>query len=512
MKIPEIQIDIGLLWGETEITGEITGDFEIRITDASGKSARIENTSRDFRARAISSCKEPTFGIRLEESLSEVRARDILKNALSISQSFRGEIVEAGVKWSDELDGRVRWPILHAGSLHDAEEFLDELRSNTSLEPLSLAIVQMTDRSDAPFEISTNNEKREVTRVSFVPRGQNSLFYLRDIPIGRGFHWERHERLGYRGELHLHASRAGGITAMNRLPLETYIRSTVFSEMGPDLPDAFVAAQAIAARSTVLATANRHHHGEGFHLCNDDHCQCYQGVLREPQVISSALAKTEGEILAFDGKPVDARYAKCCGGVSETYEAVWGGEGPSYFAARACGEFETADLTQDRNVREFLSKKPPAFCNDGLHPYPERWREENYFRWQREYGASELQTLIEAKVGMEVGTLRELRAIKRGASGRILILEIVGSKRSLRIYRELEIRRALSLSHLPSSCFIVEPEGKGPDKFRLIGAGWGHGVGLCQLGAAAMAQKDWNKERILEHYYPGTSLVSSTWQ
>ncbi|MFH1012021.1 MAG: SpoIID/LytB domain-containing protein, partial [bacterium] len=465
MRIPEIQIDIGLLWGEAEITGELAGDFEVRATDTSGKSVQVKSTSQGFHVRAISHRKELAFGIRLEESLSEERAREVLTNALAVSQSFKGEMIKAGVNWGEGLDGRVWWPILHAGSLHDAEEFLDELRSKTSLESLSLSIVLMGDRSDAPFELTIGAEKREVTRVSCVPRGQDSLFYLHDIPIGRGFHWERHERLGYRGELHLFASRGDGVTAMNRIPLETYIRSTVFSEMGPDLPDAFVAAQAIAARSTVLATAGRHHRGEGFHLCNDDHCQCYQGVLREPHEISPALSETEGEILVHNGKPVDARYAKCCGGVSETYEAVWGGEGPPYLASRPCGEFETADLTDERNMQEFLSHKPPAFCNDELHTYPERWREERYFRWRREYNASELQTLLEAKVGIEVGALRELRPVRRGASGRILILEIVGSKRTLKIYRELEIRRVLSLSHLPSSCFIVETEGKGPDEF-----------------------------------------------
>ncbi len=510
MPISEIQVDIGLLWNETEITGELVGDFEIRTTDTSGKSVCLESISRDFHARAIFPRKELTFGIRLQESLSHKRAREVLTNALAVSQSFKGEVVEAGVSWGEGLDGRVWWPILQAGSLHDAEEFLDELRSKTSLEPLSLSIVTMGERNDAPFEFAIGVEKREATRVSCVPRRQDSPFYLHDIPIGRGFHWERHERLSYRGELHLFASRGDGLTAMNRIPLETYIRSTVFSEMGPDLPDAFLAAQAVAARSTVLATANRHHRGEGFHLCNDDHCQCYQGVLREPQVISPALGETEGEILVSNGRPVDARYAKCCGGVSETYEAVWGGEGHPYFISRPCGEFETADLTQEQNMQEFLSQRAPAFCNDELHAYPERWREESYFRWQREYNASELQTLIEAKVGIEVGTVRELRPIKRGASGRILILEIVGSKQTLRIYRELEIRRVLFLSHLPSSCFIVETEGKGPDKFRLIGAGWGHGVGLCQLGAAAMAHKGRSKQRILEHYYPETKLFSIT--
>ena len=165
-------------------------------------------------------------------------------------------------------------------------------------------------------------------------------------------------------------------------------------------------------------------------------------------------------------------------------------------------------LKGEKEVQEFLHRKPRAFCNDEFYPYPERWREENHFRWQREYGAAELRDIIESKTGISLGRLRELRPLMRGASGRILILEIVGSERTMRIYRELEIRRALSPSHLPSSCFAVASEGKGPDQFHLIGGGWGHGVGMCQLGAAAMADKGWSAERILEHYYPGTELIT----
>ncbi|MBM3324983.1 MAG: hypothetical protein FJY66_04880, partial [Calditrichaeota bacterium] len=154
MPNPEIQIDIGLLWNEAEITGELVGDFEIRATDTSEESLRLESIAREFRARAMSPPKELTFGIRLEESLSPERAREVLASAQDISQSFKGEVVEAGVNWGDGLDGRVWWPLLHAGSLHDAEEFLDELRNKTSLDPLALSIVSMESARDAAFELN----------------------------------------------------------------------------------------------------------------------------------------------------------------------------------------------------------------------------------------------------------------------------------------------------------------------------------------------------------------------
>jgi stage II sporulation protein D len=176
--------------------------------------------------------------------------------------------------------------------------------------------------------------------------------------------------------------------------------------------------------------------------------------------------------------------------------------------SRPCGEFDAPALTDEAAVEEFLRRRPPAFCNDELHPYPERWSEEKHFRWTRDCRASELRDILESKTGINFGKIRELRPLKRGASGRIVILEIVGSDRTTRFYRELEIRRILSPSHLPSSCFVVETDGKGPDVFRFIGGGWGHGVGLCQLGAVAMANNGWSVERILEHYYPGAELAS----
>ena len=509
MQISDIKIDIGLLWNETEITGELAGEFDIDVTTRSGKAERITTENRNFRARAPRSHKKRTFGIRLEESLSEERAQEILARALSVSGSFKGDVIEAGVRWSDNLDGRVWWPVLAAGSLSDAEELLRDLRDKTNLEPLALSIVPIEDTRETPFFFSAGDKEFEATRVACTPRVK-TVFHLDNVPIGRGFHWERKERLSYRGELHLFVSPEQGLTAANRLPLETYLHSTVFSEMGDDLPDAFLAAQAIAARSTVLATAGRHHRGDGFHLCNDDHCQCYQGVSREPDDIHPAIGESAGQILTHDNKPADARYAKSCGGMSETYDAVWGGEGPAYLISRPCGELTIGNLKDEKAARSFLHQSPAAFCNDDVYPYPERWSEERHFRWQRDYSAKELENIIQNKMGIEVGTLREFRPLVRGASGRILILEIIGSKRTLKLYRELEIRRALSLSHLPSSCFIIEPQGKGPDGFTIIGGGWGHGVGLCQLGAVAMANKGMSAERILKHYYHNAMIIRLT--
>ncbi|MBU0508939.1 hypothetical protein KKH27_08900, partial [bacterium] len=283
-----------------------------------------------------------------------------------------------------------------------------------------------------------------------------------------------------------------------------YLESAVGSEMRSDLPAAFSQAQAIAARSTVLATANRHHFADGFDLCNDDHCQCYQGIAREAETVIAPIKESEGTVLVSSfPRVIDARYAKSCGGVSERYEAVWGGEGPDYFAVRACGEYAVPDLTDEDAAREFLKSDPPAWCNPRVCSYPEPWDKDPLFRWEFAHTRREWGALIAEKTGLEVGALRELVPVRRGASGRILILEIVGEAERQRVYGELNIRRALSPSHLPSSFFVIHERG---DSLVISGGGWGHGVGLCQLGASAMALRGWSVEKILEHYYPVSDL------
>jgi stage II sporulation protein D len=299
------------------------------------------------------------------------------------------------------------------------------------------------------------------------------------------------------------------------LSLETYLESAVGSEMRSHLPPAFSQAQAICARSTVLATANRHHRADGFDVCNDDHCQCYQGVKQESGAVIAPVRETAGQVLVspplqppvnggVSGRVVDARYAKSCGGISERYEAVWGEEGPDYFVVRTCGDFDGDDLSNEILARNFLLNPPPAWCNGELHPYPEPWDKDPLFRWEFSHTRAEWGELIARKTGSSIGAVKAFQVKQRGKSGRILILEIEGEARSLTIYGELNIRRALSPSHLPSSYFVVEEHG---DTLTLLGGGWGHGVGLCQLGAAAMAKHGWSVQQILDHYYPGSEIT-----
>ncbi|MCX6601628.1 MAG: SpoIID/LytB domain-containing protein [bacterium] len=502
-------VDIGLLWDEETITGELLGGHAVQCRTDCCRYLNLAHTTGRFTARAATSPREGRFALRLGEMFSPPSAEQVLAPLSESRRNLDLDVLEAGKRWEfggGAYDNRVWWPIVKCGSRADAESLAAELREQPHVDPLAITVVRLDDTEpSAQFEFTLGDFSARVLEVRAVPLARDTIFRLNDVPIGRGFHWQRKEALDYRGVLSLFSS-AGGLTAVNRLPLETYLKSTVGSEMRSDLPAAFSQAQAICARSTVLATANRHHRADGFDLCNDDHCQCYQGIQREAGAVAEPVRATAGQILLFGERVVDARYAKACGGLSERYEAVWGGEGPAYFAVRPCGDFAASDLASEDGARLFLESAPPSWCNPALHPYPDPWDKEPLFRWQFRFAPEKLGTLIEEKTGSAGGRVKELRPLRRGASGRILVLDVVGSERTLRVYGELNIRRALSPSHLPSSFFVSDLRA---DEILLTGGGWGHGVGLCQLGACAMAKAGTSTETILARYYPESAVVTA---
>lgn len=505
-----LSVDIGLLWDEQKISGELTGKFAVQCRTDCCRYVNLARTTGAFSAHLPRNPLHPLYGIRLGEMFSSKQAGKLLEPLAAFRADLDYDVLEAGKKWDSggrELDNRVWWPVVKCGSRADAEALAEELREIPGLDPLAFMVVKL-DKAEpfAHFEFSLGEFSGRVLEARMVPLDPISAFRLHNVPIGRGFHWQRKETLSYRGVLSLF-SPGNGLTAVNRLPMELYLESTVGSEMRSDLPPAFSQAQAICARSTVLATANRHHRADGFDICNDDHCQCYQGTLREANAVIEPVRATAGQVLLHENRVVDARYAKSCGGLSEKYEAVWGGEGPAYFSVRPCGEFQTGGLHDEERASAFLRESPPAFCNPAHYPYPDPWDKDPLFRWTYSYSAERLGGMVEEKTGKAVGTIKELCAVQRGQSGRILILDVVGRECTLRVYGELNIRKALSPAHLPSSYFVTE---QGRDTITIVGGGWGHGVGLCQLGACAMAQSGMENPQILRHYYPHSALERLT--
>ncbi|MCC8112947.1 MAG: DUF4922 domain-containing protein [Bacteroidales bacterium] len=359
---------------------------------------------------------------------------------------------------------------------------------------------------------------------------------VKDVTIGVNFHWQRKENQRFLGEICL-MPEDGKITVINILPIEDYLASVISSEMSATSSLELLKAHAVISRSWLLAQIeareNQTHtsHCQGdvaedkiirwyghtdhklFDVCADDHCQRYQGITRQTTPYAQqAVDETRGEVLRYQGELCDARFSKCCGGVFEEYESCWENDHKPYLVARRddVDENNYPDLRNEEEARRWILSSPEAFCNTHdakvlkqvLVGYDQETQD--FYRWKVQYTTEELSELVARRSGIDFGTILALEPVERGVSGRLIVLRIVGAKRTMEIGKELEIRRILSESHLYSSAFVVERTESG---FCLRGAGWGHGVGLCQIGAAVMADKGYDYRQILSHYYPGSEIT-----
>ncbi len=352
-------------------------------------------------------------------------------------------------------------------------------------------------------------------------------FVVEDVKIGIGFHWERDRRQGFRGGLRIVDD--DGLTLINDVDLESYVESVIASEMNADSPVELLKAHAVISRSWLIAQLNQTVGSGGsysrqekpgsdeweiqrwygrdahtkFDVCGDDHCQRYQGIGDCPDSVRSAVEATRGQFLVFGTDVCDARFSKCCGGVTEDYSAAWDEREVPYLRSVPDGPERPDDIDF------WIRSDPRAHCNtkdEGLlrRILPDfDFETHDFFRWSVHYSPEELSELIGAKSGIDLGTVTDLEPLQRGSSGRITRLQIVGSRAKLSVGKELEIRRLLSATHLFSSAFVVD---ENRDGITLVGAGWGHGVGLCQIGAAVMASRGSVYGEILSHYYPGASV------
>jgi SpoIID/LytB domain protein len=377
---------------------------------------------------------------------------------------------------------------------------------------------------------------------------EKSRFTVHDITIGIDFHWQRKEAQQFQGSLVVLAG-PDGLVVINELPLEAYLVSVISSEMSATCPPEALRAHSIISRSWLLAQLNsaaeqtgkniladqikiqgeqveiikwydRENH-ESFDVCADDHCQRYQGISKAfSRSAFDAVRDTRGKALVFAGEICDARYSKSCGGMTEVYAAAWEEKEVPYLAAVYDGESEPVGydlpLTDEANAERWIASNPAAYCNTDsaallariLPGFDQETRD--FFRWQVVYTESELREILRARAGLDLGRIKSLEPVLRGSSGRIVKLKITGEGGAVVIGKELEIRRSLSRSHLYSSAFVVESEKDEAtgmaERFRIRGAGWGHGVGLCQIGAAVMADLGRDHVEILAHYFQGATL------
>lgn len=333
------------------------------------------------------------------------------------------------------------------------------------------------------------------------------LFTIK-LPTSEGFHYEEVLERKYRSQVEFFIDRFGKLTVVNALPLENYLMGVVGSEMQEKFPLEALKAQAVTARSYSIARIGKQHPLSPFDLCDEVHCHVYGGVDRESPQVSKAVEKTRGMVLMYDEKICDTFYAGVCGGYSENNEFVWDGEPQVYLQGRLDADIDGMPedfLKDESNVRQWIESSPNVFCNTQNEDTPAYLNyTKKYFRWQVKYSQAELSQIIQKKTGQDIGTLLEIIPIVRGVSGRLIQINLTGTRKTISVEKELEIRKALSENYLYSSCFVVDREG---NDFILKGAGWGHGVGMCQTGAAQMALKKFDFRKILNHYYQNTTIV-----
>ena len=387
----------------------------------------------------------------------------------------------------------------------------------------------------------------QYSKLTFHPQSADASFSLSDVTIGVNFHWERKETQTFLGTLRF-VVEADKICAINELPVEKYLESVISSEMSATSSLELLKAHAVISRSWLLAQMKKRREVAAsgnnffsfvkkddmlirwydredhtiFDVCADDHCQRYQGITKETSPhVAEAIRQTLGQVL-LDGEDIcDARFSKCCGGETEEFQYCWEDTPKSYLTAvrdlvLGVKNEEYSSLQDEATAERWIRSNPPAFCNTTdkkilsqvLNDYDQETAD--FYRWKVTYSQEKLQQLFEEKLKMNFGAILDMKAVERGKSGRISKLQIIGTEKTFTIGKELEIRRALSDTHLYSSAFVVDKYDKDeqgvPQRFEIIGAGWGHGVGLCQIGAAVMGEQGYDYNDILLHYYQGAEI------
>jgi len=472
-----------------------------------------------------------------EDEVNEVSRR--LHNSLAVPD----KTVDVGILCSDIVavtfdEGIYRRDVEMTGSKDNASEELSAVSGNQL------------------FKIEENqicwNGQRYTELFFKASDCYTDSFEVKEVAIGIAFHWERKENQRFRGDVKLVVEN-GAIRLINRVPIELYLESVISSEMSANASQALLQAHAVISRSWLLAqmypekvfcaertspndeaastdsteSASTDSSGKriikwydkqehiGFDVCADDHCQRYQGIRVTTSAAHHAVAYTRGEVLKYQGALCDTRFSKCCGGMLEEFDNCWGEEKHPYLKGKldlldresAPLIDEVGDLKDEQQARKWILSSPAVNCNTQdrnileqvLNGYDQETT--HFFRWEVRYSQETLTELFARRSGLDIGVITNLIARKRGTSGRIVELDVCGSKARVIVGKELEIRRLLSESHLQSSAFVIDMDGT---DFILRGAGWGHGVGLCQIGAAVLGAKGFRYEEILTHYYPET--------
>ena len=427
-------------------------------------------------------------------------------------------------------------PTISVGIVHAAHITI-ELRGSFRRSPVQDTLTGLIEISAADGHALVNGQTAD--KWVLTPEGESCRFVIRDVEIGIGFHWDKREDQVFGGSLRF-VVEEGKVWAVNVVGVESYLTSVISSEMSATSDLELLKAHAVTSRSWLMAQVwgKGKFHGQQksetaeeivtwrdredhnlFDVCADDHCQRYQGLERVTNAkAAKAVEATRGQILTYEGKVCDARFSKCCGGATETFENCWDDAPHPYLTSVTDAFLPPRDrlphFASEEAARQWVTSLPDVFCNTSdpdtlrqvLNDYDQATAD--FFRWTVRTTGGELGRLVREKSGRDLGNVVALEPLRRGESGRISRLRIVGTKGSLIVGKELEIRRLLSPTHLYSSAFVAETSADGGIVIR--GGGWGHGVGLCQIGAAVMAKRGVSYRGILYHYFR-RAIIERVW-
>ena len=344
-------------------------------------------------------------------------------------------------------------------------------------------------------------------------------YNINPVTAGRGFHWQKQIDISIKGSIKIR-NIDGYLFLINEIGIENYLMSVATSEMSGECPEALLEAQTIAARSWLIASEEQKHMGLGIDACNDDCCQRYQGIKNISAKAKSAVFTTRGKFVIYNNKICDTRYSKSCGGISENNENVWYDNPKGYLRGVFDGCGNIPDFSDEEQLNRWIFEPQDCYCNNEYVSKSELKRflgsvdeEGDYFRWEITYSNEQLTKIINKKLNESFDFIESLIPIKRGVSGRIMSLAITGKKDHEKyqtlVDSEYDIRNALHPEFLYSSAFVINANSSvqsREEKVTLSGAGWGHGAGLCQIGALGMAIIGNSSEKILKHYFSSIEI------
>lgn len=508
---------IGFMEGYEKIDFRVSGKFN--VTDLSGEPIFTEVASHLKWRSLLEQAHGATFiySILVTARREEGQAIELVEKLRRLYPQVRmqrlgGQLVIAGQMVNDNTKYRIL-----AGAFEteaEAKKLLQKFSEEYAPRVIREKVNEPTGKIevyDAEYDYSAMIE--DGFRIE--PLSEETSITLYGVKIGSGFQWESMADRTYKGIIEIRVGNDARLCAISEIPIDRYLRGVVPAEMPAGYPLEALKCQAVSARSEVLAKLGTKHINDPYDFCANVHCQVYSGTTNEAESTDQAVNSTRGEVLYYEDRICDAVYSAVCGGHTEHKHNVWNPPEEPYLK----GIYDTKadpkhlpklDLSREKDVRKWIEDRPDVFCSLNRENLPDILAySKKYFRWEVSYARKELEEIIKKRTGEDIGTLYDIIPLRRGVSGRLIEIEILGSRKNLRIKKELDIRRALSPTYLRSACFVIDIEmGEigTPMAFTFRGAGWGHGVGMCQIGAAVMALDGYDYKEILAHYYRGTEI------